>query len=180
MMDDKFYQFWSDVAAQTASGQIRPDEFTDWMRLGGAGQESLMSMFKKYYGLPGSADNSADNPMDTMMFESAMANFKKSLTAFYALLDVVAKQDYLELEKENRALKQKVANLEAVVLQLKLLFKTCAPNVEEGIKPLNQMLKTQNEQFLKMMESLAGFYGISSDKTDKSDKNDEAGEKNKK
>jgi len=177
MMDDKFFQFWSDVAARTVSGQIRPNEFTDWMRLGGAGPENLMSMFKKYYGLPGSADNSADNPMDTPMFENAMAGFKKSLTAFYAMLDMVPKQDYLELEKENRALKQNVADLEAVILQLKLLFKTCAPNVEEGIKPLNQMLKTQNDQFLKMIESLAGFYGISSDK---SDKNDEAGEKNKK
>jgi len=171
MMDDKFYQFWSDVAARTASGQIRPNEFTDWMRLGGAGPENLMSMFNKYYGLTGAVDN----PMDTPLFEDAMAAFKKSLTAFYAVLDVVPKQDYLELEKENRALQQKVADLEAVILQLKLLFKTCAPNVEEGIKPLNQMLKTQNEQFLKMMDSLAGFYGISS-KEDNTEENN-AGKK---
>lgn len=172
MMDDKFYQFWSDIAARTASGQISPNEVTEWMRLGGAGSESLMPLFKKYYGM----QNAVDNSMDTMMLESSMANFKKSLTVFYSMLDVVPKQDYLELEKKYRVLKQKAADQEAVILQLKLLFKTCAPNVEEGIKPLNQMLKTQNEQFLKMMESLAGFYGISSDQNG-SDQNDGAEKK---
>lgn len=172
MMDDKFYQFWSDLAARTASGQISPNEVTEWMRLGGAGSESLMSMFKKYYGQP----NAVDNAMDAMMLESAMANFKKSLTAFYSMLDVVPKQDYIDLEKKYRVLQQKAADQEAVILQLKLLFKTCAPNVEEGINPLNQMLKTQNEQFLKMMESLAGFYGISTDPNG-SDKNDDAEKK---
>jgi hypothetical protein len=175
MMDDKFYQFWSDVAAKTVSGQIRPNEFTEWMRLGVGGPEQLMDMFKKHYGLTGAAEA---NPMDSTLFESAMANFKKSLTDFYAILDVVPKADYLELEKKYLALKRKTEDLEAVVTQLKLLFKTCAPNVEEGIKPLNQMLKSQNEQFLKMMDSLAGFYGISSEKKDDEarEKKDETGE----
>jgi len=161
MMDEKFYQFWSDVAAKTVSGQIRPNEFTDWMQLGAKGPEQLMTMFKQYYGLTGSA---TDNPMDSKLFESAMADFKKSLTDFYSMLEVVPKKDYLDLEKKYLALKRKTEDLEAVITQLKLLFTTCAPNVEEGIKPLNQMLKTQNEQFLKMMDSLAGFYGISSEK----------------
>ncbi|MFZ2630925.1 MAG: hypothetical protein WA081_12990 [Desulfosalsimonadaceae bacterium] len=172
MMDDRFYQFWSDVAAKTISGRIRPNEFTDWMRLGGNGPEQLMAMFKKYYGLTSGAD-----PMDSTLFESAMANFKKSLTEFYSMLDVVPKQDYLELEKKYLALKRKTEELEIVVTQLKLLFKTCAPNVEEGIKPLNQMLKSQNEQFLKMMDSLAGFYGISSERNGEAgEKKDETGE----
>ena len=161
MVEDRFYQFWSDVAAKTISGHIPPNEFTDWMRLGGNGPEPLMAMFNKYYGLPSGADS-----MDSTLFASAMENFKKSLTEFYSMLDVVPKQDYLELKKKYLALKRKTEDLETVVTQLKLLFKTCTPNVEEGIKPLNQMLKSQNEQFVKMMNSLAGFYGISSEKTD--------------
>ena len=174
MMHDKFYQFWSDVALMTARGQIRPNEFTDWMRLGANGPEQLMALFKNYYGLTNAA---ADNPMDSTLFASAMTDFKNSLTDFYSMLDVVPKQDYLDLEKKYIALKRKIEDLEAVITQLKLLLKTCAPNVEEGIKPLNQMLKTQNEQFLKMMDSLAGFYGISSETNDKAGKKkDETGE----
>ncbi|RJP87113.1 MAG: hypothetical protein C4518_12800 [Desulfobacteraceae bacterium] len=163
MMDHKFYQFWSDVVAQAVSGQIRPNEFTDWMRLGGDCPEQLMAMFKKYYGLE---HHSTDNPLDSELYKSAMANFKKSMTDFYSMLDVVPKKDYLELEKKYLALQRKTEDLEAVILQLKLLFKTHPPNVEEGIAPLNQMLKTQNEHFLKMMDSLAGFYGISAEKKD--------------
>jgi len=61
-------------------------------------------------------------------------------------------------------LKRKVADLEEGLKHLKLLFKTSQPNVEEGIGSLNQMLKNQNEQFLKMMDNFAEFYGISEDK----------------
>lgn len=96
-MDDKFYQFWSDVAAKTISGQIRPKEFTEWMRLDGSGPEQLLDMFKKYYGLMG---DSEANPMDSTLLKSAMENFKRSLTDFYSMLDVVPKQDYLDLEKK--------------------------------------------------------------------------------
>lgn len=82
------------------------------------------------------------------------------------------------MKKKYRALQRKTEELETVVTQLKLLFKTCAPNVEEGIRPLNQMLKSQNDQFLKMMDSLAGFYGISSEKNGEAgEEEDETGEK---
>lgn len=149
MMDDRFYRFWSEVVVKAASGGIRPDAFADWLRMGGDGSEILKNLFQKYYG-----------QADTVGYESAMVNFKKFLADFYEVLDVVPKQDYLALENQYQALKRKTDDLEALVTQLKVLYKTCRPDVEKRVRPLNQMLKSQNEQFLKMMDSLAEFYGI--------------------
>ncbi|MDA3896913.1 MAG: hypothetical protein PF482_12300 [Desulfobacteraceae bacterium] len=60
-------------------------------------------------------------------------------------------------------LKSKVADLEEVAAHLNLLFKTNPPSVEEGIGSINKMLKLQNEFFLKLMDNLGEFYGISKD-----------------
>ncbi len=166
-MDTKFYQFWNDFIKQAANGQMSSTDFTGWMRHGPDVTEipdtpdKLTAMFKKYYGLD---QMPADAPDYSAMFESASKQFNNSLANLYSILDVVPKQDYLDLEKKYNVLKRKMADLEEVVRQLKLLFKTGTPNTEEGIGSLNQMLKDQNEQFLKMMDSLAGFYGITKGK----------------
>ncbi len=160
-MDAKFYQFWEDFFKHAVGGQVAPDVLTGWSRLGGSAMpDELMAMFKKYYGLD---QMSAEAPDYSILFESALKEFNQSLTNLYAILDVVPKQDYVDLEKKCKALERKVADLEGVIMQLKLLFKTNPPNIGEGIGSLNQMLKSQNEQFLKMMDNLAGFYGISKD-----------------
>ena len=158
-MDAKFFQFWNDYIQQTAKSQVGPDYLAGWMS--GAGiPDEFMTMFKKSYGLD---QMSADAPEYSKLFESALKEFNHSLTNFYSMLDVVPKKDYLELEKKYKLLKKKVAELESVAAHLKLLFKTSTPNVEEGIGSLNNMLKSQNEHFLKMMENLGEFYGITKD-----------------
>jgi hypothetical protein len=158
-MDIKFFQFWNDFIQQASKSQAEPDYLAGWMS--GAGiPDEYMAMFKKSYGLD---HMSADAPEYSKLFESALKEFNHSLTNFYSMLDVVPKKDYLELEKKYKLLERKVADLEEVVNHLKLLFKTGTPNAEEGIGSLNNMLKSQNEHFLKMMENLGEFYGITKD-----------------
>jgi len=160
-MDAKFYEFWEDFIKKAGSGTIKADALTDWMTGDIATSGKLTDMFKKIYGLD---QVPADAPDYEEMAASAREAFNRSLSNFYAALEVVPKKDYDTLEKNYEVLQQQVADLEAVISQLKLLFKTSAPDVEDGIRPLNKMLKTQNEHFLKMMDSLAEFYGISNDK----------------
>jgi hypothetical protein len=158
-MDANFFQFWNDFIQQAKSGQVRTNDVAGWMNGTGIPDE-LMEMFKKSYGLDHMSDAT---PEYSALFESALKDFNHSLTNFYSILDVVSKQDYLDLEKKYNALKRKVSNLEEVVTHLKLLFKTSTPNVEEGIGSMNKMLKSQNEHFLKMMGNLGEFYGITKD-----------------
>jgi len=160
-MDAKFYKFWEDFIKQAGSSQINLTDFSDWMQQGKDPSDELMKMFKKTYGLD---QVSADAPDYSSLFESALREFNDSLENFYSMLDVVPRKDYEALEKKYKVLEEKLADLEAVIAQLKLLFKTNPPNVEEGINSLNKMLKSQNQNFLKMMDSLAGFYGITKDK----------------
>ena len=164
-MDAKFYKFWGDFIKHAGSSQINLNDFSGWMQQGTNPSDELMKMFKKTYGLD---HVSADSPDYSKLFESALKEFNHSLENFYTMLDVVPRKEYTALEKKYKALKEKLADLEMVIAQLKLLFKTNSPNVEEGIGSLNKMLKSQNENFLKMMDSLAGFYGITKDK-DKDD-----------
>ncbi len=158
-MDAKFFQFWNDYIQQAPNSQVGPGDLTGWMS--GAGiPDEFMAMFKKSYGLD---QMSADTPEYSTLFESALKEFNHSLTNYYAMLDVVPKKDYQELEKKYKLLKRKVADLEEAVAHLKLLFKTSTPNVEEGVGSLNKMLRSQNEHFLKMMDNLGEFYGITKD-----------------
>ena len=157
-MDAKFYEFWEDFIKKAGSGSVAADVFTDWMTRGLASPGELTDRFKAIYGLD---QVTADAPEYEEMAAAAREAFDQSLSNFYAALAVVPKKEYDALEKKCKKLQQQVADLEAVVTQLKLLFKTNSSNVEEGIRPLNKMLKTQNEHFLKMMDSLAEFYGIS-------------------
>lgn len=159
-MDAKFFQFWNDfIQKKSGNSQLGADDLTRW--LSGAGiPDEFMAMFKKSYGLD---QMSADTPEYSALFESALKEFNHSLTNFYSILDVVPKIDYLELEKKYKLLKQKAADLEEVVTHLKLLLKTNMPNIEEGVGSLNNMLKSQNEHFLKMMDNLGEFYGITKD-----------------
>ena len=158
-MDAKFIQFWSDFIQQTANSQQGPDDLTGWMSGVGIPDE-FMAMFKKSYGLD---QISVEAPEYSTLFESALKEFDHSLTNFYSMLDVVPKKDYLDLEKKYKMLKRKAADLGDVVAHLKLLFKTNPPNVEEGIGSMNKMLKSQNKLFLKMMDNLGEFYGITKD-----------------
>lgn len=157
-MEAKFYKFWEDFIKKAGSGSVAADVFTDWMDRGFATPGELTDRFKAIYGLD---QVPADAPEYEEMAAAAREAFSQSLSNFYAALEVVPKKEYDALEKKYKVLQQQVTDLEAVVTQLKLLFKTNSPDVEEGINPLNKMLKTQNEHFLKMMDSLAEFYGIS-------------------
>lgn len=169
-MDARFYKFWENLIRQAGSGQVGLDDLSAWTKQSADISGTLMEIFKKTYGLD---HVPAGTPDYSDLFESAVKEFNQSLETFYAMLDVVSRKDYLDLEKKYKALKRKVADQEEVISHLKLLFKTHPPNVEEGARSLNNMLKSQNESFLKMMDSLAGFYGITKDKDKDIDKDDD-------
>jgi len=98
-MDAKFYQFWFDFIKQTANSQMSSNDFTGWIRQSPGVTDipdELMVMFKKYYGLD---QISADAPDYSKLFESALKKFNNSLTNLHSILDVVPKQDFLDLEK---------------------------------------------------------------------------------
>ena len=156
-MDSKFFTFWGDFVQQAVKGQIRSSDLMNLMQQGAGGSDDVMAMFKKYYGLD---QMSADAPDYSVLYQESLRHFNKSLDHLFSILDVVPKKDYSDLEKKYKILKKKAAELEEVVTHLKVLLKTGSTDVEDGIGPLNQMLKTQNEHFLKMMDSLAGFYGV--------------------
>jgi len=158
-MDAKFIQFWSDFIQQTGNSQVGAGDLTGW--ISGAGiPDEFMTMFKKSYGLD---QMTVDTPEYSTLLESALKEFNHSLSNFFSILYVVPKKDYLELDKKYKLLKRKVADLEEAMVHLKLLFKTSTPNIEEGVGSLNKMLRSQNEHFLKMMDNLGEFYGITKD-----------------
>jgi BMFP domain-containing protein YqiC len=156
-MDTKFYQFWGDFVQQALKGQIRSSDLMNLMQQGEGGSDDVTAMFKKYYGLDQKA---ADAPDYVTLYQESLKHFNKSLDDLFSILDVVPRKDYLDLEQKNKRLEKKITELEAVITHLKVLLKTNSPDAEDGTGPLNQMLKTQNEHFLKMMDSLAEFYGV--------------------
>jgi len=160
-MDSNFFKFWEKFVQQAVKEQISSPDLMNMLQQGAGGSDDIMDMFKKYYGLD---QMSVEAPDYSELYEESLQHFTKSLNHLFSIMDVVPKKDYLDLEKKYKILEKKAAELEEVIMHLKLLLKTGSTEVEEGIGPLNKMLKTQNEHFLKMMDSLAGFYGVSKDK----------------
>jgi wobble nucleotide-excising tRNase len=161
-MDEKFLKFWGDMVEGAIKETTRLKDLTDWVNQKSSMSGTVAEMFKKYYGLDKTDENTAEY---SELFGKAAAQFNESLSNFYSALNVVPKKEYQDLEKKYAALQKKVTELEEVIKHLKILFKTHAaggePDIEKGIKSLNQMLKSQNKKFIEMMDSLAGFYGLS-------------------
>jgi len=165
-MDAKFLDFWGDIIRQMPAGQYQSVDFSAWMNQGLKGPEEVVQLFRKYYGLQDIAKDSDEYPE---FVEKALLEFNRSLGFLFDYLEVVPKKEYLSLEKKYKTLKKKVEDLEAAITHLKLLLKANGAEIEEGIGPLNQMLKSQNEQFLKMMDSMAEFYGVKMPKKNEED-----------
>lgn len=152
-MDKQFLEFWGNYLVAVARGQSQLEDFTRWMSRGFEGADNLTNQFKKLYGLD---KLNPEDPSYAEDWEKAAESFRQSLKVYFEKTGWIPKADYTALETENRALKDKIADLESTIGRLRGLLDE--PVVDQGLalKVLQDLINKQGEEFQKLMTGLSG------------------------
>lgn len=158
---EKFYEdvfnFWG--------GFMKDQKSADWLFSPSSYFEKQVDIFQKSYGLK--KDTTPDYFAEA---RKASEQFQKSLKEFISAFDVVPREEYEELKKKYEELQAKSAEHDDTIRQLraKLLVK----GAEEigAASGIQEMIKTQTDQFAALMDSLGSIYSGSPAKQDKSEK----------
>jgi len=127
--------------------------------------ENQIEFFRKLYGLK--KDSSPDyfaglrNPSE---------EFQKSLKEFISAFNVVPREQYEELRKEYDELKQKCNAQDETIRQLRMKLLVKGAEDIGAASGIQEMIKTQTEQFTALMESLGSIYSGSAAEQDKPEK----------
>jgi len=150
-MDRQFVEFLGKSLLNAAKGQKQFEDMTRWMGQGFSGFDEFTETFRKVYGLQRPRE---DSTYDADAWEKASENFKTSFKEWLALMDVVPKETYLELEKKYRTLEEKSANQEETIRQLKRLLREKGTPHAEAVQGFADLMETQAQQFQDLMESV--------------------------
>ncbi len=153
-MDKKFLEFWGNLLINAARSQEQFENLAETARLGFAAAEAQMKLFRELYGLEDSGSDFANSEWWKKTFDE----FCKSYGEFLALLGVVPKAEYDELASKVDALKKRCADLEEKARE----GRTGETPFDEkrAVKNINDLIRTQSEQFQELMKSFGMAYKI--------------------
>lgn len=175
-MDERFLELWGKYffnlmqAGMKPGGKSPDDLFTLWyefMKNPQAAQwlftspaavfDKQLDFFRKCCGLK----DESEIPDYFQALKTAADEFRKSAKEFLPLFDAVPREQYDELKKKYDELQEKFEAGEETIrkLRMKLLVK----GVEEigAASGIQEMIKTQTEQFTALMDTLGSVYGRS-------------------
>ena len=152
-MDKQFLEFWGNYLIAVARGQSQLEEFVRWMGRGLEGADKLTDQFKKIYGLEKLDPN---DPASAESWKTASEAFRHSFKNFFEQTGWVAKSDYTALEKENRALKNKISELESTISRLREILDASGTDQGSALKVFQDLVNKQGEEFQKLMKQLSG------------------------
>jgi len=179
-MDKNFLEFWGNyllslvqtgqkLAGETFyedvfkywSGFMKDQKTTDWLFSPSGYFEKQIEIFRKCYGLK--EDSSPDYITGA---RQASEQFQKSLKEFISAFDVVPREEYEQLKKNYHELQEKSNGQDETIRQLRM--KLLVKGAEEigAASGIQEMIKTQTEQFSALMDSLGSIYSGSPAKRD--------------
>jgi hypothetical protein len=145
-MDRHFLEFWGNFMLNASRSQKQLEELTEWVHKGFTGFEELTSLFRKIYGLEGSADS-------VSAWKKAQEDFMKSMKDYLNLLGVVPLEEHIALVKKYEDLKEKVASQEETIRHLKMLLsESQGAHTAEVTQHFDELIRKQSDQFQNLME----------------------------
>lgn len=158
---EKFYndafKFWGEI--------LKDRKAADWLYSPSGYLENQVEFFRKAYGLK---DESSPDYFDGA--KKASDDFHKSLKEFISAFDVVPREDFEQLKKDYHELQERCDGQEETIRQLRI--KLLAKGAEEigAASGIQDMIKSQTEQFTSLMDSLGRIYGGTASKQGISEK----------
>ena len=152
MVDPNFLEFWGNYLKAVAQGQKQLEDLPRWIRQGFQGLEDLRELFASSYGLDRlQPDSSASKDA----WEQATAEFRKSFRETFAALGWVSKEQYEELQQENRRLREQIAESEESIRRLRGLLEAEGLDQEKTLEVFRDLVQKQSREFEKLMKNLS-------------------------
>jgi hypothetical protein len=151
-MDRHFLEFWGKFLLQAAQSQKQMEDLTKWVHRGFFDLPNLTTLFQQAYGLE---QMDQDSPDYLKLWEKAEENFRESLRQYLNLLGGVPRAEYLALAEKYENLKEKAAQQEETIQQLKKLLEEQGMGLAVANLEFQELIKKQGEQFQELLKGFA-------------------------
>jgi len=148
MVDRQFLEFWGNCFLNAAQTQKHLEDMSRWIRGDYMMYEDITKMFTRFYGF----DLMETTTPDYFDFwKKTTEDFQKSFVDFMGLMDFMPREETGSLARENRGLRDRIAELEKSIKTLQKILDEKLSVQNAGIKGFEDMLKDQTQKFQDMM-----------------------------
>ncbi len=155
-MDRHFLELWGNLLLNAAQGQKRLEDFVGLMGGDPAALDDFQDLFAAFYGLD---IFTKDTPGYLELWKKAAGDFHTSFKEFLSLMDLVTRQDYEALLRENEELREKLSGQEEVLHKLGGVFDTRLAAQGEGLEVFESLIQDQTRQFQDLLSSFTNLLG---------------------
>lgn len=157
-MDRQFLELWGTMLLNASKGQKQLEDFSKLMRGDFSSFENMAEMFGNMYGIGLYKKNAPDY---LEIWQKAMQDFNTAFKEFIAMMDLVPRNDYLELLRENEVLKKKAALQEENISDLQKILDKQLSDQKDGLKEFESLIQNQDDQFRKLMNNFSNMLSSS-------------------
>jgi BMFP domain-containing protein YqiC len=151
-MDRHFLEFWGKFLLQAAKSQKQLEDLNKWLHRGFFNLQDITTLFQQAYGLE-QVDH--DGPDYLKLWEQAEENFRESCREYLNLLGGVPREEYQALAENYERLKEKAAQQEETIKQLKKLLEEKGMGMAVANLEFQELIKKQGEQFQELLKGFA-------------------------
>lgn len=150
-MDKNMLEFWGQLFLTAARSQEQLEHMNKLLGKN-VNENPFINSIYQALGIPKPQDVTADDfwelvKKSTDVYQNVI---KSSLNYF----EVVPKEDYLKLTRENDELKAKISELEALINSMKNHSTKKYSDQEQFVSSLTDIVKNQTEQFQQLMKQI--------------------------
>jgi hypothetical protein len=159
MMDKNMLEFWGKTFLNAARSQQQMENMKDMNKMFGQNtsvDNPFMSSMLKTFGLQKDENKSPEGIAE--FTKKAADTYKEFFQSYTSMFDVVSKEEYNKLLKENEELKEKIAEKEKTINSYQNLSGKEAFDQEQIVDSFTQIMKNQTQQFQDMMNQVNQYY----------------------
>lgn len=156
MMDKDMLEFWGKTFLNAARNQQQMEDMKNMFGQNKSVDNPFMSSMLKTYGLQKDEKVSPEGMAE--LTKKAADTYKEFFQSYMSMFDVVSKEEYSKLLKENEELKEKIAQKEKLINSYKNLSGKETFDQEQIVDSFTQIMKNQTQQFQDMMKQVNQYY----------------------